>query len=207
MTEVESTVENEESLPNPQQVLQVLRLEILVAKRDERVVTRKQRDYPWNTIGEFLAKSRVDGRPLCCGSVVTPVFELLLQTQLFQLFNGHEHEHLKVLDSIPNRDANGFTAVDFQQFLYEMAAATSYEIDRTKRTSVERIDFHKQSILSLELNLGKLWPDTKFYIMLRPYIFPQSFSANPYRAGSLLIKTKPYHSGLFYQFKWRPIFA
>lgn len=180
----------------------------LVAKRNNTVQTRKQRDYPWANLAEFLSSDQTPDGTLA--GTNASVIEDIIQTRLEDLWTGVIGVNTNILDQVPLNGFHQSYVVGLERFLKKMEESTDfynqcgYHRDAGNDEffgTAEFISF-KQTCLVVRIDLPQF--ALGFTFMLRPFIFPHQ-TGDLWHAGSFYVHTESNPRGWFYQMKYQII--
>ena len=180
---------------------------VKVAKRNAAVQHRKQRDYPWNNISEFLQSDQTPDGTLA--GMNAPIIEDIIQTRFQELLKGNIPGGTVIKDHVPNNGFHQSYVLTLDKYLAKMKQAASmydqcdYHLDAQNHEffgTEEYITF-RQNCLVIEMNLPEF--KMSFTFMLRPFIFPRQ-TEDLWHAGSFYVHTETNPRGWFYQMKYKP---
>jgi hypothetical protein len=177
-----------------------------VAKRNNTIKTRKQRDYPWNNLADFLSGDQTPDGTLV--GTNAKIIEDIIQTRFKQLWQGKTPANTTILDRVPNDGFHQSYVVDLDQYMDRMDDSAAI---------YDQCCYHKQAgndeffgteeyiryrmtcfVVRMELPEFKIG----FTFMLRPFIFDHQ-TDELWHAGSMYVHTELNPRGWFYQMKYQ----
>jgi hypothetical protein len=184
----------------------VLRMLIRVAKRNTSIAHRKQRDYPWKDLAEFL-----DGDTTPDGSLVglnAPIIQDIIQARFAELWDNKVPEHTKIKDYVPYNGFHKSYVLSVLTYLEQMNDAEEFHNKILQAYADQNHEFfgseeyisRKQNVLVVRMDIPAF--DISFTFMLRPFIFDGQSEDELMHAGSMYVHTRNNAEGWFYQFKY-----
>src|SRR5271170_1246519 len=182
------------------------RFECLVAKRNSTVTTRKQRDYPWNTLGEFLVNDITPEGNLTTGDAAE--LNKLIQERLSEFLKaGVDTTYCSWKSATPNGGFHAMYILTMDKFANELIESVDFYKLCNKKFNDADYEFigseeyitKRQNCLVFDLGLPEYSLEICF--MLRPFIFGGQGTNfdNLFHSGSMFVRTKGNSRGWFYQ--------
>ena len=182
---------------------------IRVAKRNITVYHRKQRDYPWNNLAEFLQGDQTPDTTIA--QVDAKVIDDIIQEKFKTLLEGKNPSNTTILDRVPYNGFHQSHVLSLEQYLLNMSNAQDMYYNCNDALAEQDHGFfgteeyikYRQDCLVANMEVPEF--SIGFTFMLRPFIFDGQFD-DLWHAGSMYEHTSSNPNGWFYQLKYKPLY-